>query len=57
MTVANRKVIRPALFAAIVIIIFFGTIAAGKLTGRWHSSVTPQELLELAPLSDTLAHP
>jgi len=57
MTVAKRHVLKPALFAAIVIIVFFGTIAAGKLTGRWHSSVTQAEYKELIPAVSTLEHP
>ena len=56
-TVARRKVLSPILFAIIVMVLFFGTIAAGKLTGRWHSSVTFQELQSLVPFIDTLAHP
>ena len=56
-TVANRRVLSPVLFTAIVIVLFFGTIAAGKLTGRWHSSVTFQELQSLVPFMDKLAHP
>lgn len=49
--------LRPLVYAAIVLILFFGVIAAGKLTGHWRSSVTYDEYMALVPIADRFGHP
>lgn len=55
-TIANKK-IRPEVFISAVIAVFFGVILIAKLTGKWHSSVSLDELKTLMPFIHTLAHP
>jgi polyferredoxin len=38
--------LRPAVAAALVVVLFFGGIAAAKLSGRWRGNVTDREALE-----------
>ncbi|MBK7703510.1 MAG: 4Fe-4S binding protein [bacterium] len=40
-----RRRVRPAVFAAAVVLLFFGGIGAAKLAGRWRTGVTDQEYL------------
>ncbi len=54
---AGRKIIRPGIFIAAVVSLFFGLILAARLTGRWHSSVTYEELSSLVPFINSLSHP
>ncbi|NTV03455.1 hypothetical protein HGA89_00875, partial [bacterium] len=37
--------VRPAVFAAAVVLLFFGGIGAAKLAGRWRTDITGQEYL------------
>lgn len=53
----TKKALRPGFFAAAVVVIFFGIIIMAKLTGRWHSAITYDELLSLMPIIHTLIHP
>lgn len=39
-----RRPVRPAVFAALVVALFFGGIGVAKLAGRWRSDVPVQEL-------------
>jgi polyferredoxin len=55
-TVVNKKV-RPEVFISAVIVVFFGVILIAKLTGKWHSSVSLDELMAIMPFIHTLAHP
>ncbi|MBA4378587.1 MAG: (4Fe-4S)-binding protein [Gemmatimonas sp.] len=40
-----RRRVRPAVFAAAVLLVFFGGIGAAKLAGRWRTGITDQEYL------------
>ncbi|MDO9694430.1 MAG: 4Fe-4S binding protein [Candidatus Latescibacteria bacterium] len=40
-----RRRVRPAVFAAAVLLVFFGGIGAAKLAGRWRTEITDQEYL------------
>lgn len=55
--VPRRRVLRPGYMAAAVVVLFFGAIALAHLTGAWHSSVSPGELMQLLPFLDRLEHP
>ncbi|MCL4455980.1 MAG: 4Fe-4S binding protein [Nitrospirae bacterium] len=52
-----RTAITPEIFISGVIALFFGLVLIAKLTGKWHSSITYEELLSLMPIIHTLAHP
>lgn len=54
--IANNK-LRPEIFISAVIVVFFGVVLIAKLTGKWHSSVSLDELRSLMPYIHTLAHP
>jgi ferredoxin len=49
--------LHPLLFAALIAALLFGSAAVGMLTGRWHSSVTPQEYRQIIPQASALEHP
>lgn len=51
------KRMKPYLFIATVITIFFGIIMLAKGQGLWHSSVTVDELIRLIPYLHILEHP
>ncbi|MBF0329823.1 MAG: 4Fe-4S binding protein [Nitrospirae bacterium] len=53
----SKKIFRPELFILIALVLFYGIIATAMLSGKWHSSVTAEELRTLIPLLKSLAHP
>lgn len=53
----KNKVLNPVLFAVLVVVLFFGTIGIGKITGKWHSATTPEEYRHIIPEASTLEHP
>lgn len=55
--VAGGKSLRPELFAALVVVLFFGLIMTAKAAGVWYSSVSPRELMVLISSLQHLAHP
>lgn len=57
MALPGRRVLRPELFIAAVVAVFFGGILIARLAGKWHSSVTPEELMTIVPYLKALAHP
>ena len=57
MSVAGKKTVPPWIFAAAVAGIFFILIIAAMAGGKWHSSVTPEELRNLVPYLKNLEHP
>ncbi|MBZ0158132.1 MAG: 4Fe-4S binding protein [Alphaproteobacteria bacterium] len=57
MALPNRRSIKPELFVAAVVVVFFGGILVARLSGKWHSSVTPEELMVIVPYIKALAHP
>ncbi|MGE5233822.1 MAG: 4Fe-4S binding protein [Acidobacteriota bacterium] len=44
---------RPVVAAALVLLVFFGGIAAARLTGYWHNNVPDREYLERVPNLDS----
>ncbi len=56
-TLHKKIVLNPVIFASGVVLIFFGIILAAKVTGKWHSSITYDELRSLMPIIQNLAHP
>lgn len=53
----KNRVLNPILFAVLIVVLFFGAIGIGKLTGKWHSSVTYEEYKRIIPQASTLEHP
>jgi polyferredoxin len=56
-SVAGKKTIRPEIFIAGVAVLFFGLILLARFTGKWHSSLTYEELYNLMPFINSLSHP
>lgn len=52
----NRK-LRPEIFIFSFFILFFGLILIARITGKWYSSLTADELMALMPFIHTLTHP
>lgn len=42
---ARRRVVRPAAYAVLVVLLFFGGIGAARLAGLWKTKITNQEFL------------
>ncbi|BCB95931.1 (Fe-S)-binding protein [Dissulfurispira thermophila] len=55
--ILNKKALRPEVFIFTVIAVFFGIVLIAKLTGKWHSHVSPDELRAIMPFIHTLTHP
>lgn len=55
--IIGRKPLHPLFYVAVVVVIFFGIIVIAKATGRWNSSLSSEELLNLVPFLDRLSHP
>lgn len=55
--VSKGRALSPVLFAVLILSLFFGIIETGKITGRWHSSVTNEEYVKLIPKASSLEHP
>jgi len=47
-----RRVLRPAAFAALLVALFFGGIAAAKLSGYWRTEISSAEYLRRMPEID-----
>jgi len=48
MKLTGRRVIVPGLlFAALVVILFWGGTVVGRMTGHWHTAVTVEEYMRL----------
>lgn len=48
---------KPAHYAAAVLVIYFGIIGGAMMSGHWRSNVTPQEYRALLPQIERLGHP
>lgn len=48
---------RPLVVIGAVLAIFFAPILIAQVTGRWHSSLSVEELLVLVPMLDLFTHP
>ena len=53
----NRRTVAPALYAALVAVIFWGIIAAARFTGHWEAGVSPAEYLRIVPALESVSHP
>lgn len=53
----RKKPVKPLIYTALIVVVFFGIISIGKLTGRWHSSLTYEEYKALIPVISELIHP
>lgn len=49
--------LQPLLFAALIMLAFFGIIGVAKLTGHWQSGVSYQDYQVLVPIASQFAHP
>ena len=55
--VPGRRRVPPALYAALVVAVFWGAIAAARSAGRWEAGVSPAEYLRIVPGRRLSAHP
>ena len=53
----KKKVLNPVLFVVLILVLFFGAIGIGKLTGKWNSVVTYEEYKQIIPQASILEHP
>lgn len=57
MSLPAKRPVRPLIYVILLAAVFFGIIAAAKLTGRWHSNVTYEEYKAVIPAISELKHP
>jgi polyferredoxin len=55
--VSGRRAVPPALYAALVAAVFWGILAAARITGHWEAGVSPAEYLRISPGLDSVGHP
>lgn len=48
-TKAGRKVVKPALFGALVVLLFYGFIMGGRLAGHWQTQVPYEDFARIIP--------
>ena len=53
----GRRVVPPALGAALVAAAFLGILAAARITGHWEAGVSPADYLRIVPRLDSVGHP
>ena len=53
----GRRTIAPALYAALVAVVFWGIIAAARLTGHWEAGVSPADYQRIVPGLASVSHP
>lgn len=56
-SVSDRKTFRPEIFILLALALFYSIILAAMLAGKWHSSVSVEELMTLIPSLQNLGHP
>lgn len=56
-SLTGRKPVRPEIYAALVLAVFFGIVAVAKVSGKWQSNVTHEEYQEIVPHIEKLDHP
>ena len=57
MNLMGKRAVKPEIIIGLAAAIFFGLTIVARITGKWHSSVSYEELLNMMPLIDMLAHP
>jgi len=57
MALTKKKTVPPVVFVVLVIVLFFGIISIGKISGKWNSAVTPEEYRQMTPKAEMLEHP
>lgn len=57
MALTTKRRLNPLIFGVMIIVLFFGIIGIGKFTGKWNSSVTPDEYQRIIPRASMLDHP
>lgn len=57
MAVSRKQKVHPVIFAFLLMVLFFGIIVTGKLSGKWESSVTSSEYMRIIPQASMLDHP
>ncbi|MDP2276973.1 MAG: 4Fe-4S binding protein, partial [Nitrospirota bacterium] len=57
MSFTKSRVLNPLVFAILIVGLFFGAIAIGKITDRWNSSVTYEQYKRIIPQTSRLEHP
>ena len=53
----GRRTITPALYAALVAVVFWGIIAAARISGHWEAGVSPAEYRRIVPELASVTHP
>jgi len=56
-TLPGRRTIAPALWAALVAAVFWGVIAAARITGHWEAGVPAADYLRIASEREPVSHP
>lgn len=49
--------LRPAVFAALVALVFFGIVGTAKITGHWETAISYEEYKQLIPQEENFEHP
>jgi polyferredoxin len=57
MSFIKNRILNPLVFVILIVGLFFGAIAIGKVTGRWNSAVTYEQYKRIMPQASMLGHP
>ncbi len=55
--VMKKRKMRPFVFIVMAVLLFFGVVGAGMLTGRWNSSVMPSDYSRAIAQASVFEHP
>jgi polyferredoxin len=55
--VPGRRTVPPALYAALVAAVFWGIIAAARITGHWEAGVSAADYRRIVPRLESVSHP
>lgn len=55
--IVGRRPVAPLLVIVLILTVFFAPALAAMAAGKWHSSLSAQELLLLVPSLDSFTHP
>jgi len=53
----GRRIVSPALCAALVAVVLWGVIAAARITGHWEAGVNAADYLRIIPGRESVTHP